>query len=92
MPRVCVDAGGVRRRAAACSAGPRSPCGIHISVRQATILPSASTRAGDVEQLRRPLRIPAVLVLAHPLHAHRRADRARQQRRIGRGVSWPFMP
>ena len=31
-------------------------------------------------ELRRPFGIPAVLVFAHPLHAHRAADGARQQR------------
>ena len=43
-------------------------------------------RALEREQLRRPLRIPPVLVLTHPLHADRTADRAREQCRIGRGV------
>ena len=36
---------------------------------------------------RRAVRLPGVLVLAHPLHAHRPAgQRQREQRRIGRGI------
>ena len=40
----------------------------------------------EIEHLRRTLGIPAVLVLAHPLHAHRPADRARHERGVGGGV------
>ena len=40
-------------------------------------------RRAQVDQRRRPLRIPAVLVGARPLHAHRLARRLGEQRRIG---------
>ena len=43
-------------------------------------------RRAEVEQLGRPLRIPAVLVLAHPLDAHRPAHRPRQERGVARRV------
>ena len=46
-------------------------------------------RAFDRDQLRRSLRVEAVLVGAHPLHAHRLADRTRQQQRVGGGVIVP---
>src|SRR6185436_21020872 len=36
----------------------------------------------EVEELRRPLRIPAMLVLAHPLDAHRTPHRAREERGV----------
>ena len=57
--------------------------GIHISVRHAAIFPSSPSAPSSDQQLRRCLRIPAVLVLARPLDAHRPADRLRQQRRVG---------
>ena len=43
-------------------------------------------RGAQVDQRRRPFRIPAVLVGARPLHAHRLADGLGEQRRIGGGV------
>ena len=43
-------------------------------------------RRAKVEQLGRPLRVPAVLVLAHPLDAHRPAHRPREERRVARRV------
>ena len=43
-------------------------------------------RRAQVDQRRRALRIPAVLLLAHPLHAHRPAGLDRQQRGVGGGV------
>src|SRR5690242_7923594 len=49
----------------------------------------ASTRidgAGYIEELRRTLWIPAMLILARPLHPHWTADRARENRGIGGGV------
>ena len=39
-----------------------------------------------VHQRRRALRVPAVLVGARPLHAHRLADRLGEQRGVGGGV------
>ena len=39
--------------------------------------------AAHLHELRRALRLPQVLLRARELHAHRRADRAREQRRIG---------
>src|SRR5205085_6814585 len=36
----------------------------------------------QVDQRRRALRIPAVLVAARPLHAHRAPDRLREQRGV----------
>ena len=42
--------------------------------------------AVDLHQLRCALRLPQMLLLARELHAHRRADCARKQRRIGRHV------
>ncbi len=64
-------------------------CGSHISVRQAAIVPSSPTRALQREQLRRSFGIPAELVLARPLHAHRTGDGPRQQRRVGGGIVMP---
>jgi len=46
----------------------------------------ASTRidgAGYIEELRLTLWIPAMLILARPLHAHWTADRAREDRGVG---------
>ena len=40
----------------------------------------------QVDQRRRALRVPAVLVGARPLHAHRLADRLGEQRGIGGGI------
>jgi len=48
-----------------------------------------SDRAFDCEELRRALGVPAVLVFAHPLHAHRLAGRLRQQRGVRRRVVVP---
>ena len=63
---------------------PRRFVGIHISVCQPG-QPAAGVEAGaQIEQLLRPLRIPAVLVLPRPLHADRAAERLRQQQRVGR--------
>ena len=56
------------------------------------MLPCASVAGAHVERLRRALGIPAVLVLAHPLHAHRTADRARQNDGVGAGVFMGVLP
>jgi hypothetical protein len=57
-----------------------------MSVSQATMRPSVSSAARTSKQLLRALRIPAVLVVPHPLHAHGLTDRLRQQQRIGSNV------
>ncbi len=43
-------------------------------------------RAAQLEHLRRRLGVPAMLVLAHPLHAYRPAEILRQQRGFDRGI------
>ena len=58
----------------------------HLGLPRPRCWPSASTRAAQLEELRRALRVPAELVLARPLHAHRPADGLREQRGVGRGV------
>ena len=50
-------------------------------------LPPSSSAALDFDQHRRTVRLPGMLLLAHPLHAHRApGQRARKQCRIGRGI------
>ena len=54
---------------------------------QAAILPLGVSAARALRQHRRAVRLPGVLLLAHPLQPHRPAgQRHRQQRRVGRGI------
>src|SRR5258708_25337764 len=48
-------------------------------------------RDANVHRLRRPFGIPAVLVLAHPLHTHRTPERLRQDHGIGARVLMPVL-
>ena len=65
---------------------PLVACGIHISVFQSRMRPSASTAPEMSSSCGGPFGSQPMLVLARPLHAHRASDRARQDRGIGGGV------
>ena len=45
-----------------------------------------------VDQDRRAFRIPTMLVLAHPLHAHRQSGFLGDQGRVGGGILVPVSP
>ncbi len=76
-------------------ADTRSPAGpgrvecvlLHTSYCHAVMLPLPSSAARARRHHRRAERLPRVLLLAHPLHAHRPSgQRAREQRRVGGGI------
>ena len=60
---------------------------LHTSYSQSTMLPLASSAALALVEHRRAVGLPRMLLLAHPLHAHRRArQRPRDQRGVGRRI------
>ena len=61
-------------------------CGTIAIVSHATTSPAIIQRSPEVEELRRPLRVPAQIVLAHPLDTHRVTKFAGDQRRLKSNV------
>src|SRR5436190_1661476 len=56
------------------------------TAKQLAGLPGERNSAGNVQQLRRSLGVPAMFIRARPLHADGAPDRPRQDRRVGGGV------